>query len=266
MTLMLIYEANGAREGDALGEGQYGGARPRRGAETRLEPAHPRAELGLILVQLTYKAEWAGGELLRVNPAYTSRTCSACGASAPQECYREYGCPDCGLLLDRDVNAARNILAGAFPGLPGDGNVTKNGAGDSPWSAHPPRRMHSQSSLDPASSRQSPFRSLPARDGARRLTSPRRVPGSSPGCYGSTSQLAERLRPPRQKARRTCLTSTGSAPSGRGSPVQKARMNLAPLHAGLPSVSALDARAAVICATTAATTGTARSAPVSGTQ
>ena len=90
---------------------------------------------GLILVQLTYKAEWAGRELLRVNQAYTSRTCSACGARAPQERYREYGCPDCGLLLDRDVNAARNILTRAFPGLPGDGNVAKNGAGDAPRSA-----------------------------------------------------------------------------------------------------------------------------------
>ena len=93
---------------------------------------------GLILTQLTYKAEWAGRELVRVNPAYTSRTCSGCGASAPQERYRVYGCPDCGLLLDRDVNAARNILARAFPGLPGlpgDANEPKNGAGDAPRSA-----------------------------------------------------------------------------------------------------------------------------------
>ena len=88
---------------------------------------------GLILRQLTYKAAWAGRELVRVNPAYTSRTCSGCGASAPQERYRVYGCPDCGLVLDRDVNAARNILARAFPEQ--SETLNEHGAGDSPRSA-----------------------------------------------------------------------------------------------------------------------------------
>lgn len=64
---------------------------------------------------LTYKAECAGRELARVNPAFTSQTCSECGARQKIDLsQRRYVC-DCGLDIDRDVNAARNILASASP-------------------------------------------------------------------------------------------------------------------------------------------------------
>lgn len=64
---------------------------------------------------LTYKAENAGRELVKVNPAYTSQTCSVCGARQKLKLsQRRYVC-DCGSDLDRDVNAARNILASASP-------------------------------------------------------------------------------------------------------------------------------------------------------
>ena len=68
---------------------------------------------------LTSKAESAGREIIAVNPAYTSQDCSGCG-------YRPDGlegrtkktlsdrwhlCPMCGLSVDRDTNAAVNILA-----------------------------------------------------------------------------------------------------------------------------------------------------------
>ncbi|MBP7200090.1 MAG: transposase [Thermotogaceae bacterium] len=46
-----------------------------------------------------------------VNPACTSQACSECGAIVPKDlriCV--HVCPDCGLTLERDVNAARNIL------------------------------------------------------------------------------------------------------------------------------------------------------------
>jgi putative transposase len=62
---------------------------------------------------LAYKAEWAGRKLIRVNPAYTSQTCSnqECGHrhSIPLS-DRVFECPCCRLVLSRDVNAARNIL------------------------------------------------------------------------------------------------------------------------------------------------------------
>ena len=65
---------------------------------------------------LTYKAEGAGVSVVRVDPAYTSLTCSRCGVAkfdAPeQERNRiRFRCPDCGNDLNRSVNAAKNILA-----------------------------------------------------------------------------------------------------------------------------------------------------------
>jgi len=60
---------------------------------------------------LAYKAESAGTQVVTVNPAYTSQACSACGVVVKKNLsVRVHVCPDCGLTLDRDVNAARNIL------------------------------------------------------------------------------------------------------------------------------------------------------------
>jgi putative transposase len=60
---------------------------------------------------LAYKAESAGRQYTEVNPAYTSQDCSGCGQRVPKTLEeRVHVCPCCGLVLDRDVNAARNIL------------------------------------------------------------------------------------------------------------------------------------------------------------
>jgi putative transposase len=60
---------------------------------------------------LQYKAESAGAEVVTVNPAYTSQVCSGCGELVEKDLsVRVHTCPHCGLTLDRDVNAARNIL------------------------------------------------------------------------------------------------------------------------------------------------------------
>ena len=68
--------------------------------------------LGLITQQLRYKAEWAGVQLIAVNPVNTSRTCSRCRAINKHKLaeYRVFKCPTCGLEIDRDLNAAINIL------------------------------------------------------------------------------------------------------------------------------------------------------------
>ena len=58
-----------------------------------------------------YKAENAGKSVETVNPAYTSQTCSSCGTIAKKTlAVRTHKCSDCRLVLDRDVNAAVNIL------------------------------------------------------------------------------------------------------------------------------------------------------------
>ena len=66
---------------------------------------------GRLAEQLVYKAERAGGSVVRVDPKHTSTDCHACGhrQSMPLGA-REFACGGCGLVTDRDVNAARNIL------------------------------------------------------------------------------------------------------------------------------------------------------------
>ncbi len=67
---------------------------------------------------LAGKAESAGRELIKVNPSGTSQECSGCGARVPKALrVRVHSCPHCGLVLDRDHNAAINIRnrAGAQP-------------------------------------------------------------------------------------------------------------------------------------------------------
>jgi putative transposase len=65
---------------------------------------------GLFAHALACKAEEAGKPLVRVNPKGTSQRCSGCG-SVVRKTLRDriHDCPACGMVLDRDVNAARNI-------------------------------------------------------------------------------------------------------------------------------------------------------------
>jgi putative transposase len=60
---------------------------------------------------LSYKAECARRIVVKVNPAYTSQTCSVCGYRQKLALSdRVFQCPCCSSALDRDVNAAKNIL------------------------------------------------------------------------------------------------------------------------------------------------------------
>ena len=61
--------------------------------------------------QLSYKAEEAGGLVVRGNPAGTTKKCSACGKSRSMDLsQREYVC-FCGHKEDRDSNSSKNILS-----------------------------------------------------------------------------------------------------------------------------------------------------------
>ncbi len=64
--------------------------------------------------QLKYKSLWYGRELVGIDRWYpSSKRCSDCGhtvAKMPLS-VREWTCPECGTIHDRDVNAARNVLA-----------------------------------------------------------------------------------------------------------------------------------------------------------
>ncbi len=78
---------------------------------------------GAFVAYLTYKAESAGGWVRKVDPRNTTQQCSSCGAMPEYSIGlgdRWYDCYSCRLSLDRDVNAARNILSkGLSLGLAG---------------------------------------------------------------------------------------------------------------------------------------------------
>ena len=77
----------------------------------RLSKSIGDAGWGLLRNALTYMAERSEGVMAFVNPRNTSQLCSGCGALVPKPLSeRTHRCPVCGLVLDRDVNAARNIL------------------------------------------------------------------------------------------------------------------------------------------------------------
>lgn len=65
-----------------------------------------------LIQYTTYKAVSADRSVVLVNPAYTSQDCSGCGNRAKKALsQRVHRCGKCGLELDRDLNAALNILA-----------------------------------------------------------------------------------------------------------------------------------------------------------
>ena len=67
--------------------------------------------LGMFRMLLDYKAMKAGVEVVMVNPRNTSQACSSCGSIVLKDLsVRIHNCPDCGLVLDKDVNAAKNVL------------------------------------------------------------------------------------------------------------------------------------------------------------
>ena len=81
---------------------------------------------GIIISQLDYKSQWYGREFVKVDPKYTSQTCSGCGVVASGNRQdKTYNCGSCGLRIDADTNAALNILGrglsavgvGMSPGL-----------------------------------------------------------------------------------------------------------------------------------------------------
>ncbi|WPD18475.1 IS607 family element RNA-guided endonuclease TnpB [Thermaerobacter composti] len=89
------------------------------------------AALAEIRRQLRYKCPWHGAVLVEAPPFYpSSKRCSRCGAvklSLPLS-QRVFRCEECGFVLDRDENAARN-LAALVAAVAGSGPETENARG-----------------------------------------------------------------------------------------------------------------------------------------
>jgi len=65
-----------------------------------------------LRLMLEYKCNWYGKKLIAINPFKTSQICSNCGYDDGKHelDIREWTCPNCHKTLDRDTNAAKNIL------------------------------------------------------------------------------------------------------------------------------------------------------------
>ena len=95
-------------------------------AKTKLAKSIYDAGWSQLKGQIQYKAVARGVIFEVVDEAYTTQTCSCCGAISPSSPkgraglgIREWTCVECGVLHDRDVNAARNILAAGHSRLAG---------------------------------------------------------------------------------------------------------------------------------------------------
>ena len=64
--------------------------------------------------QISYKSDWNNRQYIKINRFYaSSQTCNCCGyvnSNTKDLSVREWICPKCGAIHDRDINAAKNIL------------------------------------------------------------------------------------------------------------------------------------------------------------
>ena len=86
--------------------------------QTKMAKSTLDAGWSSLKTMLEYKSAYAGVVFEEVNEAFTTQTCSCCGSISPSSPkgraglrIREWTCSDCGSVNDRDLNAARNILA-----------------------------------------------------------------------------------------------------------------------------------------------------------
>ena len=94
--------------------------------KTRMAKSTLDAGWAMFKTMLEYKSRQAGVVFEAVNESYSTQTCSCCGvipASSPKGRaglrIREWQCSVCATVHDRDVNAARNILAAGHGRLAG---------------------------------------------------------------------------------------------------------------------------------------------------
>ena len=102
---------------------------------------------GYLKSMLTYKSKETGGEVIQVSAHNTSKTCSGCGSVKEELSLSErvYTCSECGIAINRDLNAAINIsrralarpsggdLVDGFGSVVSDRGSDLDGASSSVW-------------------------------------------------------------------------------------------------------------------------------------
>ncbi|GAB2749198.1 hypothetical protein GCM10027174_24460 [Salinifilum aidingensis] len=147
-------------------------AGPQRAVESRVERRFLDAALSEFRRQLEYKAARAGKRVLAVHRWYpSSKTCSNCGhlLSGLELPVRAWTCPHCRTRHDRDVNAAKNILAAG-----------RAVAGDNPGQARGAGASRQGSSLPQPAMKQEPPGASP-----RGIPAPRGRGGSQERCFAT---------------------------------------------------------------------------------
>ena len=122
-TARRIHRKIGRRRGDALHKfsrsvvARYrrivvGDVSSPKLVRTRMAKAVLDAGWGRLRTQLLYKGQQAGRSVEVVSERFTTRACSPSGPQGLRQLVvREWTCAECGTAHDRDVNAAKNILA-----------------------------------------------------------------------------------------------------------------------------------------------------------
>jgi IS605 OrfB family transposase len=80
------------------------------GAKAGLNTSILDAGWGTFVQLCSIKAAWAGRTVIKVDPKFTSQVCSGCGQVKKKDLSERWHSCECGTELDRDVNAAINIL------------------------------------------------------------------------------------------------------------------------------------------------------------
>ena len=104
------------------------------------------ASWGAFVTMLEYKAKWYGKTLVKIDRFYpSSKMCRHCGYVNKDLKLkdREWTCPQCGELIDRDMNAAKNILDEGLRNISA-GTVDYTGGGEV-------RLVHKHTSMKPES-------------------------------------------------------------------------------------------------------------------
>jgi putative transposase len=96
----------------------------------KLAQAIADASWSELVQMLEYKCQWYGRTLIKIDRWFpSSKRCGNCGhivGKLPLD-VREWDCPECGTHHDRDINAARNILAAGLAVIVCGANVRPDG-------------------------------------------------------------------------------------------------------------------------------------------
>ncbi|HLG65975.1 MAG TPA: transposase [Ktedonosporobacter sp.] len=110
----------------------------------RLSKSISDASWGRFLMWVKYYGMMHAIPVIAVEPAFTSQDCSACGTRIKKSLsIRTHVCSGCGLVLDRDHNAALNILYKAVDrtgGQSGTGGQPQNASGQTATTRRSPQR------------------------------------------------------------------------------------------------------------------------------